>query len=221
MLGSKRIVDSSSNGSSGGKKYKSDRGFKTLDISADATWIKDRNDYSNNQNINRHTTFPTWHITSGKSIGIDYEFHSGVIKVLVRQYTPEKTTTLTLTVPEWLALENALERIQKFIYAVEGRLPKTPEKVLKIETLKANEKGWKSYIYNIQDHDLEISLSWHSDQKSAIARIRRGTFKKEEITLSACGLDYLRIYITERVQKGIKMWEKVSENAKWGETLVN
>lgn len=213
-------------------KQSSDAGlkkdFKSINLETDKEWIKEKHNYNDKQNNERRATFPTWYMAYGKSVGLEYSYLDGNIKIVFRQYLftdktsndnnseEKKVSTVKLTLDEWRKLCDEFPKLEKVIAAAEGKKKKpSPEDVLGIQDLTANEKGWKKHQYQLVG-SLSISVDWNSE--GVIVRVKRDY---ESVMLSACAFSYFKHFLIKRVEKAIEMWEKIEESSNWSFVLMD
>lgn len=190
-------------------------------VQEDRSWIQNKARYTDNRNKNSVVEYPSWSICGKKYVALKYEFGSGNIDVVFRQYG-EKPAEVKLDLFEWSDFNAKFRVIQELIQVVEGKkTDKTPVEVFNGATVKEF-KGWKQMEYKLSD-TLRLSLKWNEETNGVLVILARGhneqvpdknykrlvTKPEETILIGATGADYLTRFLENPILNGIRMWTNV------------
>jgi hypothetical protein len=192
----------------------------------DAMWLLNKNDYNDKKNYEKVIYYPTYSVVSKKIVGTEYEFSTGNVYIVFREYGEKKPATIRIDLMEWSDFQNKILKIQQFIHAVEGRNGRQPETVLDIKSPKIY-KGWKQHTINIPsgldtstNSILNICLKWNEASNGCMIQISRGQETKSAngfftyikstpentITLGGRGFDYFSRFVVNKLRNAVRMW---------------
>jgi hypothetical protein len=198
-------------------------------VEIDRRWIQDKAEYTDERNKKSTVCYPKWTIVGRKYAGIEYEFSTGNISVVFRQYG-EKPAGVTMDIFEWTEFCEKFSLIQKLIHVVEGKKTDiTPEDLFTGENIHEF-RGWKTVCFSL-DISLRLAVKWNTATKGVLAIISRGFEEtlpgkkytrfhakpEDSILIGATGLDYLIRYLENRIINGIHLWTNVRKvgDAAW------
>jgi hypothetical protein len=198
-------------------------------VELDRLWLQDKAEYTDKKNKNSTVCYPTWSIIGRKYTGIEYQFSTGDINIIFRQYG-EKPAYLKLDLFEWAAFCEKFSLIQKLIHVVEGkRADITPEDLFNGESIMEFQE-WKTVFY-ILNTTLRLCIKWNTATKSVLVIISRGfeervprkkypkfnTKPEDGLLLGATGMDYLIRFLENRIINGIQLWSNIRKigNISW------
>lgn len=193
-------------------------------LEADKTWLQQKNNYNDEQNLKFTIQYPRWSIISNKCVNTEYSFKTGETHVVFRQFG-EKKVEIKLDLLEFGDFQRRLHRITDLIKAVEGKINRKPEDILMIKSSGKASFDWKHHQYLLNDSKAALTVKWNMKTKSVLVELARGEvfassskssnqfFKKnqeESLVLSSRAVDYYTRFVDGKIRNAIRMWTNFS-----------